>query len=578
MLKNYTQLVSILVLCLFSSTVFSSVTATLPRNKISENETFQLVISVDETHLFGGNKPDTSVLDKNFTLLGQSTRSQSSWVNGKKTEETSWVLTLKPKQAGIFTIPPISVGKQKSQAISLHVSPIKTYQSNGAEQQAIQDVFIEVSLDKNEAYVQEQIVLNIKLNDSLNLSNIGLSQLEVGSSTMVELSNTSYQRDINGHTFTTYELRYALFPQKSGSLTIPSITVTGNKLVTTSRRRNYEPVRIKSNAIQTTIKPIPSGYQHPHWLPAQSIKLAESFSQDIHTLQVGDAITRTVTLSGAGITAEQLPDIIVPDAIGLNIYPEAAQRHNDKSTSQQNQLTSSLTQSFSLVATQAGKITLPAVEQAWFNTATQSIEMARIEPREITIQANAALQTATRAQQASTAPTKSENNLDSHPTVAPVVTAITFNQFSEWPQWLRLSSYIAIGIFMLLLALIIYLLAVIQRLKKSQSTTASSSLAPIKLSTKQLEKLITDKNYSQLREAIIDYAQQQWHQQTIHSLSDIEVFIDEVSISTLRQLDASLYGQQEAPSQTALNKLIAVLAMPPTNEANNKLFEDLYPQ
>ena len=576
------QQLAILTLLIFSHPLWASVTASLPRNKINENETFQLVVSINETNLFGGDKPDTSVLMQDFQLLGQSTRSQSSWINGQKTEQTSWVLTLKAKQPGVFTIPAISVGKQKSQPLSLHVSPIKTYQSNNDTGQTIQPLFLETSIDKSESFVQQQIILSIKFNDSLRLSNIGLSPLQLNDVNLEELSNTSYQRTINGRTYTTYELRYALFPQKSGPMRIPKITVSGDKLTTTSRGRAYEPVRIQSEEITTNIKAIPDEYNYAHWLPANAITLHESFSQDIDNLQVGDAITHTITLSASGLTAEQLPDISMDSSHGLKVYPEPAQRKNAKQGQSTEQVQSSLSQSFSLVVTKAGELTLPTIKQAWFNTQTQSVEIATIKSRTITVKNNPELAAIPKpiVDTLPDALTEPQNTINEAPvaTLGAAATPIEFS-FSQLPTWLHYSLYAAIGLMLILVAAVIYLSSCLHRLRTNpQPPNTHSSHQQTTITVKQIQTLIDNNDFTQLRQGLINFAQQQWPSDSIYALSDIAKYLNDNEKVTLKTLDASLYSQQAAPSSQALYEVLTAIRSKDTaTKTTQGVFKDLYP-
>ena len=581
-----------LLLPLLSFQALADVTASLSRAEISGNETVQLTVSIDESSLFGSDKPNIDILEDDFAILGSSKSRQSSWVNGKKTALSSWVYTLKAKQAGIITIPSINIGKQSSQAIVLKVSPIKTYQSNNAT--ALEAVFIKVELSKSESYVQEGIVLTIKFNDSMRLANIGLSPLQLDSANMIEISNTSYQTNINQRPYTTYEIRYALFPQKSGPLIIPKITVTGDKISQgNGRRARYEPVRIQSEAIQANILAIPNTYIQDHWLPAQSIQLHESYSQDLNNLQLGDALTRTIKLTSKGLSSAQLPELTLPKSLGLKIYPEAAQRNELNNAQDNSTVYSQLSQSFSLVATKAGEITLPEVKIAWFNTRTQSIEFTSLPSKTITVKEN---QDILAAQNFNSSYASTTNNIGpqqpSDNNVQKVVgntqnlvaaemaqgSTIPLNHFSQLAPWLKISF---ISLLVLVIILFVFVLQLKARIKQIGSTQNESNpkASSQVMTDSQLKETANKGELRILRTQLIQLAQQQWPQAEIFSLSDLSSKLDKASVGILQQLDASLFQSHTAPNTEQLIQLIdALLKSENKSDSASNTLKDLYPR
>ena len=98
----------------------ASVTATVDRSAINEGETFTLNLSVS-----GGNssQPDLSVLHKDFDVLGTGQNSSIQIINGSVQSHHSWSITLSPQHTGTLTIPPITVGSERSQALTITVLP-----------------------------------------------------------------------------------------------------------------------------------------------------------------------------------------------------------------------------------------------------------------------------------------------------------------------------------------------------------------------------------------------------------------------------------------------------------------------
>ena len=107
-----------LVLLVVSLPAPAGVTARLSTPQTSIDQPVSLSLESDGE---GDESPDLSVLEKDFEILGRATQQSISIINGKMSSKRSLVLTLLPKHTGSLTIPPIPVGKEKTQALELKV-------------------------------------------------------------------------------------------------------------------------------------------------------------------------------------------------------------------------------------------------------------------------------------------------------------------------------------------------------------------------------------------------------------------------------------------------------------------------
>ena len=60
--------------------------------------------------------------------------------------------------------------------------------------------------------------------------------------------------------------------------------------------------------IKLNVKPIPIDYQG-QWLPSELLSLHQEWQPSPDEFKVGEPITRTITLTVAGLSEEQLPEI-----------------------------------------------------------------------------------------------------------------------------------------------------------------------------------------------------------------------------------------------------------------------------
>lgn len=116
--------------------------------------------------------------------------------------------------------------------------------------------------------------------------------------------------------------------------------------------------------------------------------LHEDWQPDPAAFKVGEPITRTITLTAAGVSSDQLPSVEFDLPAGLKVYPDQAELHSSLNNGR---LISQSVRNFALVASQAGDFTLPAVNITWWNTVTNRIEKATLPAKTVSILPNADL-------------------------------------------------------------------------------------------------------------------------------------------------------------------------------------------
>jgi len=603
---KHPHLKQFLLLCLalvISQSLWAKATATLKRSEIYENESFELIVSIDESQIFFGDEPDLSPLEKDFDILGQSKSSQTSYINGKKQASTSWHYTLQAKQVGLFTLPAINVGKEKTEALRLKVKPAQQYTANNNSQ--LQAAFIESEIDKTESYVQEQLLLTIRFNTALNLQNIKLSPLDLQGAELIEVSNHSYQRQIQGTPFNTFELQYALFPQKSGELIIPPIIINAEQHDNQSRRSLFsrgKPVRIKGEALSVQVKPFSDQFKHTHWLPAKKVQLHETFSQDPQSIMAGDAITRTVIISAEQASSAQLPDVSIANSPIYKVYPEQATLDEQNNKAGVQGIYAQKSQSFSIVASQAGEITLPEIQVPWFNTQTQSTEIASLPALTLHIKANPALQglnkqTGTPSSSAPTSRHADNTNIElsalkkenaklkqeigmlntKRQQESDKLNQQTEESIAELKHKIR---WLSIG---LALSVIFLFVSIIAYIKRPKLNTTSEEKPPEKTPAKRqqalqaLQAAIQSSDLVKIKATLLAYAKSIKPQQDFYALADLHTVISsEQGKQTLQCLDAALYQGQAQPSVQVLEALMDELQVQ-SNTSEQAGLASLYP-
>ncbi|MDP2243275.1 BatD family protein [Pseudomonas sp.] len=363
-----------------------SFTASIDRTRLSASETFELTLESDDATQFG--KPDLSPLETLFEMLGSRQVNRLTSLNGESRAITRWIITLQPKQSGYVIVPPLSLGELQTLPLTLHVQEANA--DNAASKLA--PVFIDASLDQPSVYVQAQSVLTLHIYHSVSLyDDSSLSPLEMPDARIEQLGEPrTYEKDINGIRHGVIELRYAIFPQRSGELIIPAQAFSAT-LVDSASRKDVQPfgqrpgkvARVKSPEIPLTVKAKPAGYPaDASWLPARTLSLTEVWSPQPDGAKVGDSLTRSLMLKADGLSSAQLNPLPATAVKGLRRYPDQPQLANQISDSG---VIGSREEREALVPNRSGQLELPAVDIIWWNTVEDRLERTSLPPRSLEI-------------------------------------------------------------------------------------------------------------------------------------------------------------------------------------------------
>lgn len=372
-LKKFHLIFLLLMLGVFlsSTSKAASLTAHVDNNIVQIGQFIQFSVTLSDKS--SSQKPDFSALQQDFDLLsGISTSSQTQIINGSMSTSTTWTITISPKQEGAIVIPPIKLAGLETEAITIVVGK--------APQKEFSDVFIETTLSKKQAYVQEQIKLDLKLYIRMaDLSSTQLDDLNINDAKVLPAGETKQSQILkNGIRYHLVERSYFIFPEKSGLLKIPSLRFNGviNEGSRYSRFGTQRRITASSDAFDVKIKPIPESFpKNANWLPAEQVLLAETFSPG-DSAKLGDPITRTIVTKATGLSASALPPVELKAIDGLKIYPDEGASNETISA---NSLVSTRNDSFALIASKSGDIELPAYRLPWWDTRNDKLRYSELD-------------------------------------------------------------------------------------------------------------------------------------------------------------------------------------------------------
>lgn len=362
-------------------------TAEPDRTRLYEGEILTLTvkgttkIDINLSNLFDFDisslpSPDIDKVSPDFEILARSQRYSIRTVNGDMVGEITWTYQLAPTSTGDLTIPALTFKDSVSRPVTIEV-----VDGNPPGQANVnRNSFIELTADKAEVYVQEQLILTVRLFFRGNLIGGELSAPQHPNAIIETLGKQrEYSRDRDGVRYRVVERRYALFPQKPGPLNLPAIRFEGQARDTDGTLKF---LRDSANLFEVPVKDVPAEFSGSTWLPATSLTLAEAGMPPTLNLKTGDNVTRTLSLQAIGLPSEALPPLpaSVPD--GLRSYPEEPQRNTSVGP---DGITSTLTQTRALVPVEAGKLLLPAIRIPWWDTESNSEKVAVIPAQTLNV-------------------------------------------------------------------------------------------------------------------------------------------------------------------------------------------------
>jgi hypothetical protein len=355
----------------------TNVRASVDRNQISSEETFILSLVADSI-LFSG-EPDVSALEKDFHIINRQQSSRTNIINGEVNSSRQWDYTLAPKREGNLTIPAIPMGKHQTRALTLTVTKA-SQQSRGSNGDS---VYLESDVTPRSAYVQAELEYTVKIFTSINFLDASLEAPEVDNAIVEATGEQRYQSLVDGRYYQVIERRYSIYPQTSGDLTIPALTLQAR--VEGYRPSMLDPGRLvvkRSQEHRLKIMPPPKDFSGAVWLPAKALALTESWSKDPEHIQIGDSITRNVDIQAKGLLGSQLPALPTYTIAKAKLYTDQAKIEKGDEQSEWSGIRS---ESIAIIPTTAGEIILPEVRIPWWNTRTNKAEVAVLPERRIVV-------------------------------------------------------------------------------------------------------------------------------------------------------------------------------------------------
>ena len=354
----------LLVLASFPCAALAAVQAYLDRYAMTEGETVTLTFQTDQS----GQKlvPDLTPLEEQFTVLDKRTETNFTVVNGQQSSLVKLMVSLEPKVSGRLSIPSFELGGDRTRPMTLTVE-----KAPDLEPGELPPVFIEVELLPGDGpyYVHAQLGLVVRIFFLPDTSEAAIGQPNPSSAAVRLLQETPFQAERGGKRYRVLERHYAVFPERSGEMTIPPMVLSGRLIergdgASWQSRSRGRRISAASEEIVVQIQPRPDEYSGDHWLPARALEVSQQVSTT-DSLRVGEPVTRTVIVEAAGLEENMLVEPAWPEMEDARIYPDQPQgitRDDGKWVLGHKEFR------YAVVPEREGRLVLPELRLDWWDT------------------------------------------------------------------------------------------------------------------------------------------------------------------------------------------------------------------
>lgn len=389
------------------------------KKQVSVGEQFQV-----SYELTGEGKNFEAPNFTNFEIVGGPFSSSSSSVqiiNGSVTKSTinTHSFYLRAIKEGTYTIPAatITVNRQKVKSTTADIVVVKgnnaaiSNNSNSGSTSNTTDVFLEATLNKNSAYLGEQIILTYKIYYTVPITNLAISKAPSYSGfwtkDITDNNGVLQQSSIikNGKEYrvaTAQEI--VLIPQKAGTLTIDPLSISCVAQIKTERQhqRSQDPFdsffgdimgtsytnvkkELTSQPIEVEVKALPTADKPESFKGAVGQFTFTSKIDKTEMKAHDDAFTVTYTVSGKGnIELLELPKPNFPPD-----FDDYEPKINTTTKNNSYGLSGTKKAEYIVIPRASGNFTLKPVEFSYFDPSKKKYVTLTSEQYELNVERSA---------------------------------------------------------------------------------------------------------------------------------------------------------------------------------------------
>lgn len=569
-LKNFNF--SLLMACTTIS--WAQLIATVDRDELSMNEGLQLVVQFSGQTIAKG--PDFGPIEEDFEIISTSRHQQlSTQFNGKSESYTKWTMLLLPKRSGQLSIPPLSYKGHTSQKVAIQVNPANSGKNSTANGDNNQPIYTETEVDKQTAFVQEQVILTVRLVTAVNLQDLSYSGLQISDTPAQKIAETQYPKIINGKEHLVVEFKYALFPQREGKLNIPAMRINALEVTSSGQFGAFsargKPIMRLTDAKTIDVSAKPAQIPNNQWMPTSNLKINENWSDTSGNLKVGEPVTRTITITTQGLTAAQILPLPEQQHNHYKLYPDQPRLEDAVGP---RGIVGQRTETLAIVPNKTGVLVMPPIEIKWWDTANKQVQTSTLPSRTFNVLAADPIQSTIKDPSENSGPQL--DSLDSNTNSAMQTETQQFSALARWSMTLNV----------LLIIALVSLLYLRRSTSTYEAADQTSPLPPVSNNLRQqlklIEKQASANQLRAMRDSILKWGVNLFPEQTPKTLQKLGALMaSEPLIEQFALLDQHLFKADTNTETFDTRDLITLLneyKRPATDKHRQNGLKPLYPE
>ncbi len=363
---------------------------TVDRNQVALGDQLYLTIRIDGSPDEPPGLPELP----DFRVLSRGERRDIQIVNGRVSNSTSYNYLLIPLRAGGFEIGPatalIDGVEHRSRPFTIQVAD-----AEGRNDEQDRDLFVTATVSTDRPWRGQQVIYTWRFYSRVPVGQGSIESMDFGGDVAVEdLGDVrQFSTSIDGVQYSVNEVRKALFPQRSGEVTLPQtqLRVEVEEARRPSRRRSvfdefdglfgasgrWATKYLLTEPLTLDVRPLPA--PPVGWTGlVGDFDIAASLSR--RELRVGQSATLEVRVGGSG-NVQFLTEPDIPDLPAFKIYPDQPDASVDRGG---RLLTGRKVFRRALVPLVAGPLDVPPIDLVYFDPelgdyATRSTERIELE-------------------------------------------------------------------------------------------------------------------------------------------------------------------------------------------------------
>ncbi|WP_170164667.1 BatD family protein [Thiocapsa rosea] len=555
---------------LAQGTVSDGVRAEIDRERIAANETLILQLYGDG-RLSG--EPELQALEADFDILSRSQSERMSVLNGAVSHTREWRIELAPKRLGRLEIPTLVWGAARSAPLTVEVVEDA---AAGDPAAGPKPIFVRTETDAPAPYVQQAFHYRVQVlyREREAPQRAVLSEPQVEGATIArDGEDRASVEMIDGMRYQVIERRFLVVPLQSGPLVIrgprleavmPAPRPAGRSAaddfdalfgagpfpglsgMSAGGRRIVE----RAPDLEIQVRAQPPGSSSP-WLPAESVEISDEWIPASPRFQVGEPVTRVLTVTARGATAAQLPPLMLDPPDGAQIYPGQTRAEDLPGVGAPVGLRSL---EVAFVPTRPGPVTLPEVRVPWWDTGEDRERVAIVPARTLEVAAapagtagggsTGAFGSAGESAPQDTAAMPDRVDADAEPRQSGTLPSMLEDRLRR-----AIAGPIGLGLSALGLIGLGWLAALVWIKRGSRLREApdrfETRAAPqaLREARRRVEQTCLDNDARGARIALLDWGQVRWAGQAPAGLGALARRLDDAAAAeTLAQLDRALYA------------------------------------